>query len=56
VTADLLGHPVPRAQAFAILLHAASWLPTVVIGAACLLRSSIRLSEIGSLAPGPDGS
>jgi uncharacterized membrane protein YbhN (UPF0104 family) len=56
VTADLLGHPAARAQAFAILLHASSWLPTVLIGAVCLLRSSVRLREIGSLAPGRDHS
>ena len=53
VASDLLGHPVARAQAFAILSHAASWLPTVAIGALYLLRSSVRLSEIRSLTPDP---
>jgi glycosyltransferase 2 family protein len=51
VTADLLDHPVARAQAFAILSHASSWLPTVGIGAFYLLRSSIRLRDLDDLAP-----
>jgi hypothetical protein len=49
VAADLLGHPAAQAQAFAILSHAASWLPTVAIGALCLLRSSIKLGEVSRL-------
>jgi uncharacterized membrane protein YbhN (UPF0104 family) len=49
VAADLLGHPPVQAQAFAILSHASSWLPTVAIGAICLLRSSIKLGEVSRL-------
>ena len=49
VTADVLGHPTAQAQAFAILSHASSWLPTVAIGALCLLRSSIKLGEVSRL-------
>jgi uncharacterized protein (TIRG00374 family) len=49
VTSDLLGYPVARAQAFAILAHASAWLPTVLVGAVCLLRSSVRVGE----APAP---
>ena len=49
VAADLLGHPAAQAQAFAILSHASSWLPTVAIGALCLLRSSIKLGEVARL-------
>jgi uncharacterized membrane protein YbhN (UPF0104 family) len=49
VAADLLGHPAAEAQAFAILSHASSWLPTVAIGALCLLRSSIKLGEVSRL-------
>jgi uncharacterized membrane protein YbhN (UPF0104 family) len=43
VTHDLLGHPTARAQVFAILMHASSWLPTVLLGAACLLGSSVGI-------------
>jgi hypothetical protein len=49
VTADVLGHPTAQAQAFAILSHASSWLPTVAIGALCLMRSSIKLGEVSRL-------
>jgi uncharacterized membrane protein YbhN (UPF0104 family) len=49
VAADVLGHPAAKAQAFAILSHASSWLPTVAIGALCLLRSSIKLGEVSRL-------
>ena len=49
VTADVLGHPTAQAQAFAILSHASSWLPTVAIGAICLLRSAVRLGEVSHL-------
>ena len=49
VTADVLGHPTAQAQAFAILSHASAWLPTVVIGAICLLRSSVKLGEVSHL-------
>ena len=50
VTADVLGHPTAQAQAFAILSHASSWLPTVAIGAICLMRSSLKLREVSRLA------
>ncbi len=53
VAADLLGHPTAKAQAFAILSHASSWLPTVVIGAICLLRSSMKLGEVTRLSEDP---
>jgi uncharacterized protein (TIRG00374 family) len=49
VAADWLGHPAAQAQAFAILIHASSWLPTVAIGALCLLRSSVELGEVSRL-------
>jgi uncharacterized membrane protein YbhN (UPF0104 family) len=49
VAADWLGHPAAQAQAFAILSHASSWLPTVGIGALCLLRSSVDLRDVSRL-------
>jgi hypothetical protein len=53
VVADLFGYPTAQAQAFAILSHASSWLPTVAIGALCLLRSSMKLGEVSRLAEDP---
>jgi uncharacterized membrane protein YbhN (UPF0104 family) len=56
VAADLLGHSPASAQAFAILAHASSWLPTVAIGALCLVRSSMRLGEVTRVADSASGS
>ncbi|HVR28902.1 MAG TPA: lysylphosphatidylglycerol synthase transmembrane domain-containing protein [Thermoanaerobaculia bacterium] len=50
VVGDLLGYAATPAQAFALLAHAASWLPTVAIGGLCLLQSSMRIDEVRGLA------
>lgn len=43
---EVLAYDAPRAQAFAIVSHAVSWLPSVILGAAALAREPVRLRDL----------
>ena len=43
---EVLAYDPARAQTFAIISHAVSWVPSVILGAAALVREPVRLRDL----------